>query len=313
MSRKVTGLEYSWKTFLSAQKVLSTLTASKKVLTADYPAVLNSELTPVPVLSKSPVPHHGGLLNNLNDPSKFPKRDYSCKPRKCTARPQAAVAVEDLPACEDLSPLICRSLSRPGTHFFAAEAKQRSSCSASRVELNKDSHNQSTGELAVILKKLALNRRIPQLKRRPSRPSTSFLRSRDKSFVSKGLDTSDPDHISASPVHIRSEKENKALQISYRLDSLPSTAPTSKNKSKRTLISKYLDHMLKEQAHKRTVVARQRAGSKAGLVRGSNKHSDAFRALTGLDTWEEFEEVLVGEKAAVARMTSGRSGKDGAN
>lgn len=314
MSKKVTGLEYSWKTFLSAQKVYSTLTGSRKALAADLPAVLNSELTPVPVLSKSPVPHHGGLLNNLNDPSKFPKRDYSYKPRKCTARPQAVVTVGDLSGCEDLSyPLVCRSLSRPATHFFAAEAKQQSSCSASQVELNTDHHNQSTGELAVILKKLALKQRTPQLKRRASRPSTSFLRSRDKSFVSKGLDTSDPDHISASPVHTHSEKENKSqLQVTSRLDSVPSSAPTS-NKRKRTLISKYLDHMLREQAHKRTVIARQRTGSKARLLRGSNKHSEAFRALTGLENWEEFEEVLVGEKAAVARMTSGRSGKDNAS
>lgn len=54
---------------------------------------------------------------------------------------------------------------------------------------------------------------------------------------------------------------------------------------------------------------RLRAGCKAGIVRGKSKHSEAFRALTGLETWEEFEEVLVGEKAAVAKITSKRCKK----
>jgi hypothetical protein len=308
MSKKVIGLEQSWKTFLSAQKVLSTLTGARTSLAAETPSTLVSELPPVPVLSKSPVPHHGGLLNNLNDPSKFPKRDYSFKPRKSAPKPPAISTAGDVTCSEEPNdaPLICRSLSRPGTHFFTTEAKQRISCSASRVELSQGI--QSIGELAVVLKKLALKTRIPQLKRRQSRPSTSSLRSRDKSFVSKGLDTTDPDHISTSPVHTRNEKD---LQASYQLDSLPSTAPTSKNRGKRTLISKYLDHMLREQAHRRTVMrqTRLRAGCKAGIVRGKSKHSEAFRALTGLETWEEFEEVLVGEKAAVAKITSRRCKK----
>lgn len=302
MTKRVSCLEHSWKTFLSAQKVLSTL-AGSPVTPVHCVSTVNSELVPIPVFSKSPTPHHGGLFNNLNDPSKFPKRDYSYKPKKSPSRGKVTLpAVEDsVPYEEESHPLICRSLSRPSTNFYK-EAKQRVSSSASR-DLNTSQHYQSTGELAVVLKKLALKTRTPVLQRRKSRPSTSILRSREKSLVNKGLDTTDPDTINTSPV-TRSEKENK-LQLSYQLESVPSTAPTSKNKRKKTLIAKYLEHMLKEQAHKRRLnrLVRPRVGSRAQLVKSGNK---AVEGVRGLEAWEGFGEVLVGEKATLAKMTSGR-------
>ena len=269
-----------------------------------------------PASTKSVGSYFGGLLNNLNDPSKIPRRDVPLRFRKSVPHPQTQNTLPDTDLDSSVShdlntSLVCRSLSRPSSHVRTSQRPARLlSPQQLKVEPRSDS-----SELTVTLKKVSLNQRQSMLRRRGGRPQQSAcVFPREKTFVSKGMDTSDPDEVRTSPIFVRGEKENLCrLKAGEKTEGEAGSVGTHRPRRRKNVVSQFLDHMVKEQAHRRAMPrssSRKRTGLRSYVPKNKNRNSDAIRVLANMDPWDDFDEVLVGERPgsrAVVKLPSYRT------
>lgn len=279
MSRKLSCLEYSLKKLLSAERAGNCVLEAAK---GERRTVRDREDKP-PSPAKSVGSFYGGLLNNLNDPSKFMKQDSTFVGRKSVrhsyARPIHTETDADCASPVLNSSLVCRSLSRPSSHVYTPHRRSRL---LSPPALRLENSTLDASDMTVTLKKVALTQRRSVVRRRKSaQPSFSTRR---KTFASKALDTTDPDEVRSSPVR---DKEN---QYQERLETTTSVGRSTRRSN---VISQYLDRMLREQAHKKPIVrTRPRVSARSHMVPRRQRNPEAVR--TSVEPWEDFDEVLVG-------------------
>ena len=264
MAKGVNGLNYSWKRLMSMQKLGSAQEDLNMQLMKEVEAE-DIAFQSVKPQKSSKSGYFGGLLNNLNDPSKRPKRDYRLpKPGRSKANLTLEETADEFPEIPSLSQaLLCRGLSASSGPLRKRGKQLLSPCSRLKPILTWDLKSTANEEkLSITLGRIAFNSRFvgkEKQKKRAKLPLTT---------ISTGVGTCDQTDYT---VELRKER---ARDVSGSVGATPKA-----RKQGRSQVSQWLEHMLKEQPHVRRQ-GRERTGLYSrGPKRISTLPSHSFTAL----------------------------------
>ena len=235
MAKGVSGLEYSWKRLMSTQTLGVEPVEQSTGLREDTEDVNRSLQGARPGKAEASG-YFGGLLNNLNDPSKRPKRDYRPRPGRGRVNPLPDCPSEE---CLDMPPLqqvlLCRGLSASSGALRKRAKHLISPCTRLKPILNWDLKSDlKEGKLSITLGRVAFNSRSTGKEKHKKPPKPPSL------MTSTGVGTCDQTDYT---VALRKER---ARELSGSVGATPKA-----RKQGRSLVSQWLEHMLTEQPHVR--------------------------------------------------------------